>query len=683
MEAGGGEEEKGAEGVAAAGAPGMEAGTEEEGAAPRKRVRAVEEEEEEEELSGGEAGVAGVVGVAREVEGEPGMGARAPRGKRARPAAGAEGGGGRIGEETAVVPDVADLLRLLSEARTARSAAEEAKKAAEEERDTEKAEREKEKAARKAAEDALKGEREAKEKEVAAKRAAEKRATEAEQAARGGRVRPFNPRIAPSAAKSFSECKRAQGEAGLVTYQFEGDDLSAMSVLLYHDVFERFCSNLRNAEPTPVDRQLLDALVGVMHVRYSQERVLRANLSTAFRQSQCLPQDAVVGDEPPWYGGCHPDLVISKGERRICIIEVKRESIAYSIAEVALYYQYLLVDLYARDKTQDKTAYYSSNWPTLLLVAAGHLLVAFGAVRTGQRTICEVLGTCWLLFIEHNGDIEESGARFMAAMRLALEELAALPGTPADRQPYRFPYRNTCQGITVQYVEELKQTSRWSPVYKATVTGVSEAGGSVKVDDTVAVKFIKGAYGFEAHRAMAEQGLAPKIYATEPGLWTMIIMEYIEGTTLHGQAADRLTEDTLEQLEGLLRALHDAKFVFGDFRLNNILVRKADGRLLLCDFDWAGQADKASYPWHLNSAIRWPDGVVKGGLIEAKHDQAWLARYGAGNYNEKAPEEAGRSQQQSSSSASRETSVRLPPVGYEGAGAPRARRRDAASSQRS
>jgi serine/threonine protein kinase len=247
-------------------------------------------------------------------------------------------------------------------------------------------------------------------------------------------------------------------------------------------------------------------------------------------------------------------------------------------------------------------------------------------------------------------------------MRLALEELAALPGTRADRQPYRFPYRNTCQGITVQYVDELKQASSWSPVYKATVTHISEAGGPVKVDETVAVKFIKGAYGFEAHRAMADQGLAPKIYATEPGLWTMIIMEYIEGTTLHGQAAGGLTGDTIERLTELLRALHGAGFVFGDFRLNNILVRKADGRLLLCDFDWAGLAGKTSYPRRLNLAIRWPDGVVKGGPIEAEHDLAWLTRYRAGDYNEMVPKEAERSQQRSSSSASREPSGRQPPL---------------------
>jgi hypothetical protein len=485
--------------------------------------------------------------------------------------------------------------------------------------------------------------------------------------------------------------KKLRRTTGLCTYQHRSDNLSAMSVELYHDVFARFRSGLQSAMPADIDWAILGDLVGIMHVRYRKEDELRTCLAAAL--IKCLPDGAVIQTQPPWHGRYKPDLVIVRRRRRIGIVEVKRQAVSEGIAEVAAYYHYRMVRLHRNLKRKGKeSAFDASNWPTLLLVAAGHHLVALGAVWTGSRAICEVLGSCLLLINRDNREAEASGVRFMAATRLALQELAALPGTEADRQPYTFPYRHTCAGITVQYRAELKPGAGWSPVYEARVTHISaeatqepETGEPVKVGDTVVVKFVRGTYGFEAHRAMAEKGLAPQIYATEAGLWTMIIMEHVEGTTLRGKTERKWKKGTMKKLmallSALLSALHDDGFVFGDFRLNNILVRK-DGRLLLCDFDWAGRASQARYPRLLNPAIRWPEGVIKEGRIMKRHDRAWLDRYRKGDFNETLPEETAGSQQGSPSSSG-EHSGRPSPLPEQGAGSPHAQRRDAAPLRRS
>ena len=76
-----------------------------------------------------------------------------------------------------------------------------------------------------------------------------------------------------------------------------------------------------------------------------------------------------------------------------------------------------------------------------------------------------------------------------------------------------------------------------------------------------------------------------------------------------------------------IMALHEGGFVFGDYRLGNVLRRKGDGRLLLCDVNWAGKEGEATYPQRINPKILWPDRVVAGGAIAKAHDMACLDRH--------------------------------------------------------
>ena len=55
-------------------------------------------------------------------------------------------------------------------------------------------------------------------------------------------------------------------------------------------------------------------------------------------------------------------------------------------------------------------------------------------------------------------------------------------------------------------------------------------------------------------------------------------------------------------------------------------------RIMVIDFDWAGQVGSARYPYHiwLGAGIAWPKGVKRGGLIEKEHDLELMERVIAG-----------------------------------------------------
>ena len=88
-------------------------------------------------------------------------------------------------------------------------------------------------------------------------------------------------------------------------------------------------------------------------------------------------------------------------------------------------------------------------------------------------------------------------------------------------------------------------------------------------------------------------------------------------------------------LRNIVDRLKDEKYVHGDLRTNNIMIRKDSPRecpdLRVVDFDWAGEDNRVRYPADRNTNIKWPGKA--GGLIENGHDwelvSSWLFAKGS------------------------------------------------------
>lgn len=98
----------------------------------------------------------------------------------------------------------------------------------------------------------------------------------------------------------------------------------------------------------------------------------------------------------------------------------------------------------------------------------------------------------------------------------------------------------------------------------------------------------------------------------------MVIMEYVTGFLW-----DEATDKPLAELQAAVQTLHEAGFVHGDLRSSSILV--VSGTVCIIDFEWAGIADQAWYPFFMNHTdVVWPDNARDGQSIKQAHDLWWV-----------------------------------------------------------
>ena len=152
-------------------------------------------------------------------------------------------------------------------------------------------------------------------------------------------------------------------------------------------------------------------------------------------------------------------------------------------------------------------------------------------------------------------------------------------------------------------------------------------------DLKVLVKLAPCSYSRDVHKHMADTGLAPKLYgcAEVEGVPTAYVMEYLDPSiwqTLYhlSKPKKKLNKPTANQLRGALQeiisALDEKKYVHGDLRSNNIMIRTdvmdKSMDLKVVYFDWAGEAGQVYYPAEQDREIQWPGEA--GGQIEKDHD---------------------------------------------------------------
>jgi predicted Ser/Thr protein kinase len=197
--------------------------------------------------------------------------------------------------------------------------------------------------------------------------------------------------------------------------------------------------------------------------------------------------------------------------------------------------------------------------------------------------------------------------------------------TPTDYISGMFPrwrkFVSESKEYKLHYLRRLRKNLR-NPIFLAKMTG----GDDSEAEQTVVVKFAHR-YCPEAHKLLEKERLAPRLYYANfeacaedkpdaPDMW-VVVMEYMEGAT---DPPDRLEEKQEEKLTKCVDVLHEAGYVHGDLRWQNILVRNDD--LFLLDFDWANKQGIATYPVNVNlgEEKNWHHEVCRGGHIEFEHD---------------------------------------------------------------
>jgi len=100
----------------------------------------------------------------------------------------------------------------------------------------------------------------------------------------------------------------------------------------------------------------------------------------------------------------------------------------------------------------------------------------------------------------------------------------------------------------------------------------------------------------------------------------MVIMEKVGDANSFDTVT--VTETIQRQVISAVKKLHEGKFVHGDLRGPNVLVREATNEVWIIDFDWCGTADEACYPYFINhNDLKWPNGVSEGQVMKMYHDE--------------------------------------------------------------
>ena len=229
------------------------------------------------------------------------------------------------------------------------------------------------------------------------------------------------------------------------------------------------------------------------------------------------------------------------------------------------------------------------------------------AIRLAR--VFSVLSMCWI-DLGHYYD----GVISSASSKLSCLFPDPTPVNPGDTLPILI-YRKffSRAGQLTSALMDLKNTT--TAMYVATLN-----------DTEVIVKFAVS-YNETAHHLLAEAHLAPKLYfcGRVVGDLFMVVMEHVDGKSIWQLRHDitpipGIVPTKVEEAVGLL---HNKGIVFGDLRSNNILYTPSD-RVIIVDFDWAGNDGESRYPVTLNpgedNKKTWAEGVVPYGIMRKEHD---------------------------------------------------------------
>jgi len=148
-------------------------------------------------------------------------------------------------------------------------------------------------------------------------------------------------------------------------------------------------------------------------------------------------------------------------------------------------------------------------------------------------------------------------------------------------------------------------------------------------------------YGYDVHKALHAQGLAPTLYGRshKPVIGAdIVVMEYLPPPTPHGPgwrtlhyfhdkhpALVREKKDAIwVQLNAIVSTLKGLGFVHGDLRPNNLMIHVTQDTIVdpvtvkAVDMEWAGKVGVACYPEDRNDIVGYPGEAA--GLIGPDDD---------------------------------------------------------------
>ena len=147
----------------------------------------------------------------------------------------------------------------------------------------------------------------------------------------------------------------------------------------------------------------------------------------------------------------------------------------------------------------------------------------------------------------------------------------------------------------------------------------------------VLAKVVPCSYGKNVHTHLAAKNMAPQLYRTSDlhDLVSVVVMELLtdDWTTLfnyrENMYPDGIPEESrtclLRRMEAILGCLEAEEMVHGDFRTANIMLKPGkEENAVLIDFDWAGKAGVAKYPFTRNDLGY---SGKPGGFIAAEDDR--------------------------------------------------------------
>lgn len=208
-----------------------------------------------------------------------------------------------------------------------------------------------------------------------------------------------------------------------------------------------------------------------------------------------------------------------------------------------------------------------------------------------------------------------------------------------------FTERLSRSGETVVLAED--ETTRQSGLYLATMTKPLSADEDTVMSSSVealanrfkvVVKFT-AQYHPEAHRLLANEGLAPVLHACVPvcGRLFMVVMDHVDGETAwHAvRRGELLPYDIYKDIKDAVDRLHSKNLVFGDLRTPNIMVvpggsgSDARRRGMLIDFDWVGTHGIGRYPASLDDGLLdWTSSSIQRyGIMNKAHDLVMLNKF--------------------------------------------------------
>ncbi|PVF96185.1 hypothetical protein CPB86DRAFT_816556 [Serendipita vermifera] len=276
--------------------------------------------------------------------------------------------------------------------------------------------------------------------------------------------------------------------------------------------------------------------------------------------------------------------------------------------------------------------------PTFICCLEDEELRIAGAFKDGEQVVVEALSYDLM-----SPDSREDGRTIQLAQHLfalyscletLVEEIAepVLPLTNAPGCPRVFSeVRNTetDQNEQLQFKKLRKdfwQTTSGTIDYLNLIFDANLGGKNVLA------KVVLRPYGKDVHAHLAAQHMAPRLYGTGDvqGIASVVVMQLLEDgwITLFDYRKnwhpDGIQEDRrsrlLERLEEILKCLGDGGMVHGDFRMANIMLKEGEEeKAMLIDFDWAGEAGKATYPVTRSGGFGYPG--KPGGLISAGDDR--------------------------------------------------------------